>query len=286
MISRLCAAIVLTSLLVASSTAQTIRFDTNVGTFDMELNPTGNPNLQGHVDNLMAYIDSGRYERTVINRADEGFVMQMGGFQLDTLTLPATFDDFNDVESFANVIVDADNDGTVDFDVTGLGNERGTVSLALSAGDANSGNSSFFVNVGDNTGALDAQNFVAFANITNMATVDLIMSLPQTDYAGGSLAGDDVPTLNNNVSVFIERAFVIESLADQAAAKRAADDAMMGGMMDEMIMDDVEALAAISGGDAVAAPFTVQAIAVPEPPALVLAVGALMMIYIMKPSRN
>ncbi len=286
MILRLCTAIVFTCLLVASSAAQTIRFDTNVGTFDMELNPTGNPNLQGHVDNLMAYIDSGRYDRTVINRAAEGFVMQMGGFQLDTLTLPATFDDFNDVESFGNVTVDADNDGTVDFDVTGLGNERGTVSLALSAGDANSGNSSFFVNVDDNTGSLDAQNFVAFANITNMATIDLIMSLPQTDYAGGSLAGDDVPTLNNNMSVFIERAFVLESLADQAAEDRAAVDATMGDMMDGMIMEDIAALTAISGDGSAPAPFAAQTIAVPEPAALVLAVGALVMIYIMKPNRK
>ena len=272
MLLRCCSAVVLSSFLLVPVTAQTVRFDTNVGTFDLELNPTGNPNLQGHVDNLLAYVDSGRYDLTVINRAQEDFVMQMGGFQLDTLVLPDNFSDFPAVESFGNVIVDADEDGTADFDLTGLDNTRGTVSLALS-GPLNSGSSSFFVNVGDNTGSLNPQGFIPFATVNDMATIDLIMGLQQGVLSDGGLAGSDIPLLDSNQLVFVERAFVVETAAEEAMAMMADD------------MDDIsEAMAAIGSEVSSSSTASLQALTVPEPPALMLAVGALMLILLMKPS--
>ena len=45
-------------------------FETNAGSFDMELNPTHEPLLQGNVDNLLQYVTTGRYDNTVINRAE------------------------------------------------------------------------------------------------------------------------------------------------------------------------------------------------------------------------
>jgi len=270
MFLRLCAAAFLSAFLFVPAVAQTIRFDTNVGTFDMELNPTGNPNLQGHVDNILAYVEAGRYDLTVINRAAENFVMQMGGFQLDTLLLPNNFSDFSSVPAFDPVIVDADNDGTVDFDVTNLLNTRGTVSLALSA-SANTGTSSFFVNFGTNT-SLDAANlrFVPFASITDMATVDLIFGLPQANLNDGGLAGDDVPILEGNRLVFVERAFILETVDESLAA---------------MMNNDGESLAGLGGEFNSNPPPSPQALSVPEPPALVLAAAALMAILVTKPSR-
>ncbi len=263
MLSRFCSALVLGCLVVVPVAAQTVRFDTNVGTFDMELNPTGNVNLQGHVDNMLAYVNSGRYDLTVINRAAEDFVMQMGGFQLETLVLPPNFSDFASVESFGEVIVDADGDGTADFDLTGLVNTRGTVSLALS-GPLNSGSSSFFINIGDNTSVLDPQGFIPFATISDMATIDLILGVPQAVLSDGGLAGADVPVLNSNRIVFVERAFVLET--------------------------DITAASALSvsagGSSASSLPLASQVVAVPEPPALVLAIGALVAIYILKPSKK
>ncbi len=262
MLSRICSAAVLGCLLFVPAMAQTVRFDTNVGTFDLELNPTGNPNLQGHVDNMIAYVEAGRYDLTVINRAAEGFVMQMGGFQLDTLLLPDNFSDFPSVTPFAPVFVDADNDGTVDFDVTNLLNTRGTVSLALSA-TANTGTSSFFVNIGDNPN-LDADNlrFVPFASINDMATIDLIMGLPQGVLADGGLGGSDIPLLDSNRLVFVERAFVVETAEEELAA-------LMG-----------------EGGSLLGSEAASESLTVPEPPALVLAVAALMAILVMKPSKK
>ncbi len=271
MLLRLCSAVVLCGLLLVPASAQTIRFDTNVGTFDMELNPTGNTNLQGHVDNMIAYVEAGRYDLTVINRAAENFVMQMGGFRIDTLNLPTNFSDFPSVPSFDPVIVDADSDGTVDFDVTNLLNTRGTVSLALSA-NANTGTSSFFVNLGTNP-SLDADSlrFVPFASIKNMATIDLILGLPQANLADGGLAGDDVPLLENNRIVFVERAFILEPTLEGIAA-------MMG--------EEGETLSSLSGGGNSTPSASVQALSVPEPPALVLAIAALVAIYVMKPGKK
>jgi len=274
MLSRFCNAVLLGSLLILPATAQTVvRFDTNVGTIDMELNPTGNPNLQAHVDNFVAYVDSGRYDLTVINRAAEGFVMQMGGFQLDTLLLPSSFSDFPSVPAFDPVIVDADGDDMVDFDVTNLLNTRGTVSLALST-TSNTGTSSFFVNIGDNpTLDLDLLRFVPFASIGDMATIDLIMGLQQGVLDDGGLASADIPLLDNNRLVFVERAFILDVAAEAAA--------LMSGVGD--LSGSPAAISAALSANSTTAP---PSLTVPEPPALVLAVGALVLIYIMKPSKH
>jgi cyclophilin family peptidyl-prolyl cis-trans isomerase len=200
-------------LSVAGLSAQTIRFDTNVGTFDMTLNPTGNPFLQGHVDNIIAYTTSGRYDLTVINRAATNFVLQMGGFQAPFLTLPSRFSAFPSVVADDPVIVDANRDGNIDFDIGDLSNTRGTVSLALSSNNANSGTSSFFVNLNDSNNFLDDSNFIPFAEIRNMETVNLIMSLPQAnlDSSGSNLAAINIPILEDNKLVIIERAFVLDA---------------------------------------------------------------------------
>lgn len=194
--------------------AQTVRFFTTAGDFDMQLNPTNNSDLQAHVDNLVAYIGSGRYHAGVINRAPDDFVLQLGGFtgrdvSIDTVPLGG----FDSIDSFNDVVVDANNDGQVDFDTTGLTNTRGTVSLALAAGDANSGGSSFFVNIGDNS-FLDSQSFVPFATIDNMATINRIMGLEKADISSqvgqsGSLAYTDVPLTEDGELVIIENVMVV-----------------------------------------------------------------------------
>ncbi len=324
MFLRLCSAVVLGFLFLLPASAQTIRFDTNVGAIDFLLNPTNNSNLQPHVENILTYVNSGRYDLSVINRAADGFVLQFGGFTLDPLVLPDSFGAFTNIPSFDPVIVDADNDGTVDFDVTSLLNTRGTVSLALSA-NANTGTSSFFVNLGANP-SLDAANmrFVPFAQVVDMATVDLILSLPQTNFAGGGLAGDDVPTLNGTGVVFIERAFVLEAEGSTTAITfstrtrqdTAGDtteitfstltaDSDAGGSTPVTLSDltpagdssgsapvtfstvtPIAQAVSSAASASIGATAAVQSFAVPEPSALVLAVGALMVILVMKPSKK
>jgi len=217
------AAALLAAVIQTGATAQIMRFTTNVGSFDMRLNPTNDPNLQPLVDNIVAYIGLGRYNHSAINRAvefgpgaDDDFVLQMGGF----MAFPSTPDLWASllmpVERLANVTVDANNDGAVDF--TAGSNTRGTVSLALQQGQPNSGTSSFFINLGDNS-SLNGQGFVPFANIQNMATVDRIMRLTQRDLseaAGepGNATFTDVPLATDGQIVILEDIQVVSANAN------------------------------------------------------------------------
>lgn len=206
------------ALVATVGTAQaeeTVRFATNAGTFDVMLNPTGNPNLQSHVLNFLQYVNSGRYAGTVINRTQDNFVIQMGGFVApgETLdTLPSN--GFEAVQSFDPVIVDADFNGVIDFDTAGLSNTRGEISLALNSTGPNSGTSSFFINLVDNS-FLDNQGFVPFARIVDMTPIDAFEALPDvnlTQEAGTSsnnLGYTDVPVVDGDEFLIIDSAKVI-----------------------------------------------------------------------------
>jgi peptidyl-prolyl cis-trans isomerase A (cyclophilin A) len=221
MLKRLAAAAAVLLVIHTGAVAQTMRFTTNVGSFDMVLNPTDDPNLQPIVDNIVAYIGLGRYHFSALNRAADGnagtaddFVLQMGGFMgfpnVPDLwaRLHTPIEKLND-----GVVVDADGDGQVDFNA--LSNTRGTVSLALAAGNPNSGTSSFFINLGSNT-FLDDQGFVPFARIENMITIDKIMQLMQTDLSDevgqpGNLAYSDVPLTEAGKLVVVKDVEVVEA---------------------------------------------------------------------------
>lgn len=204
------AAFVIAVLLPGASNAQIMRFQTSVGSFDMELNPTNDANLKPLVDNMVAYIGLGRYHYTAINRAAEDFVLQMGSF----LGFPPTPENYlgllQEIRRLDSVVVDSNGDGQVDF--SSLSNTRGTVSLALSAGNPNSGTSSFFINLGDNSG-LDSQGFVPFARIADMTTIDRIMGLQQTNLTGdpNDLTFSDVPLLDNGRLVILQSVRVLQA---------------------------------------------------------------------------
>ncbi len=275
MATRFLTALILGLALVPTvAKAQTVRFDTNVGNIDLVLNPNGLPELRAHVDNILAYVDAGRYENVVLNRADTGtdphdpaddFVLQFGGF-LTSSQVFSSFSDFPSVESFDPVIVDFDGDGQVDFNTTELSNTRSTVTLALS-GPPNTGTSSFFVNVEDNGPLLDPQGFVPFAQVVDMSTVDYIMRLSQVSDPSAGLASSNIPVLNdNNLLVFVERAFVLDS---DPAVPFAASSTLS------------ETLSDLSSSSSVGLPV----LSVPEPPALVLVVGSLMVLAVLKGPR-
>jgi cyclophilin family peptidyl-prolyl cis-trans isomerase len=225
MIRRLCLAVALSALVAASARGQVVRFQTTVGDFDMVLNPTNNARLQGHVDNMLEYIENDRYRGSWINRAAENFVLQMGGFYSHTKRVPMTIEHTHAVGSFGNVF------GEPAAENSGLSNTAGTVALALSGlptGGTNqdSGSSSFFVNLTSNA-FLDA-DFTVFAMIPDMTTINNIMALMQTDLTAdpdfgagnGNLGFSDVPLEDAGFQVFIKHTFVIND-AMEAARVRA-----------------------------------------------------------------
>jgi cyclophilin family peptidyl-prolyl cis-trans isomerase len=291
MATRVVTALFLCLLLIAPAAAITVRFDTNVGNIDLLLNTT-NPNLKPQVDNILAYIDAGRYEHVVLNRASDGvagdptddFVLQFGGFTLATEQF-SSFDAFSPVEAFDPVFVDFNNDGVIDFDTSDLTNTRGTVSLALS-NSPNTGTSSFFVNLGDNSG-LDAQGFVPFANVVDMSTVDYILRLNQVSDPNGGLASSDIPVIDeDNLLVFVERAYCLDCdamapmalLAESLVAESGDESSKVGSPAASAAASTVASASTSSDG--------LQVASVPEPPALVLAVGAFMVWTIIKGPRR
>jgi cyclophilin family peptidyl-prolyl cis-trans isomerase len=199
--------------------AQVVRFQTSIGDFDLVLNPTSNPLLQGHVDNMLHYVLSGRYDDTVINRAAKesdgtGFVLQMGGFETLSPAIPATVNGFQQIETFDPI------EG-VPAGFVGLSNTIGTVGLALSGnGDGstnrNSGQSSFYINLNNNS-FLDS-DFAVFARVANMTTVNSIMARPTLDLTSNPAFGDafdlaftEVPVLPSGNLVLIRKAFVVQN---------------------------------------------------------------------------
>jgi cyclophilin family peptidyl-prolyl cis-trans isomerase len=224
--NRLSLALVVATLLTFAvapvQAQQVVRFQTTVGDFDMVLNPTDNPVFDAHVENMLHYIETDAYRGSWINRAAEGFVLQMGGFFSHTKRVPI------DISSTRPVATINPVEGEPASENPGFSNTVGTVAMALSGGangtNQDSGTSSFFVNLTDNN-FLDA-DFTVFAAIPDMTTINKIMALTQVDLTedpdfgagSGNLAFSDVALDENNFQVFVKRTFVVN---DPLAAAKA-----------------------------------------------------------------
>jgi cyclophilin family peptidyl-prolyl cis-trans isomerase len=252
MASRVGIALAIYLGIASAAAAQVVRFETSVGSFDMVLNPTNDLRLDGHVDNMLRYVANGNYNGSWINRADEGFVLQMGGFFSHTLRPPMTIASARPVDTFDPVRGQPM--------ISGLSNTLGTVSLALPSGPGgaipDAGTSSFFINLRDNSGLDNA--FTVFAAVPDMTVVNEIMALMQRDLTAdplfgespGNLAFIDVPLQDNGFQVFITRAFVVSDAMAVTAATAGVQSIM--------------AQSAASAGGVSSSPQVASA-AVPEP---------------------
>jgi cyclophilin family peptidyl-prolyl cis-trans isomerase len=204
--------VVLASLLsAADASAQIVRFHTTLGPLDVVLNPTGAPQLQPYVDGFLQYVNAGAYDGVVIHRAQKDFVVQLGSLTTTVTTtdaIPST--GFDQAPPLAPVIVDSDDNGVVDFDVSAFSNTRGQVAFALTPPSPNVTTGSFFVNLSDNS-FLDAQGFVPFASIPDMSLINAINDLERVDPFGDpfNLTYSDIPVVNGNQLLFVERAVVV-----------------------------------------------------------------------------
>ena len=102
MASRIGIALAICVGIASPAASQVVRFETSIGEFDMVLNPRNEARLRGHVDMLL-YVENGAYNSSWINRADEGFVLQMGGFYSHTLRPPLTIASTRPVNAFAPI---------------------------------------------------------------------------------------------------------------------------------------------------------------------------------------
>jgi len=104
-----------------------IRFTTNLGSFDLELDAKAAPKT---VTNFERYVKEGFYNGTLFHRVIDGFMIQGGGFEAG----------MQHKEGHAPIENEAMN---------GLKNDKYTIAMARTS-DPHSATSQFFINVSDN----------------------------------------------------------------------------------------------------------------------------------------
>ena len=104
-----------------------IRFTTNKGVFDVELNEAVAPKT---CENFLAYVREGFYNGTIFHRVISGFMIQGGGFEPGLIQKPT----HEPIENEA---------------ANGLKNDKYTIAMART-NEPHSATSQFFINVADN----------------------------------------------------------------------------------------------------------------------------------------
>jgi cyclophilin family peptidyl-prolyl cis-trans isomerase len=204
-----CAAVAVTAVAADDARATTVRFTSNVGTFDVDLFDTLTPLT---VANFLSYVNAGLYNDSFIHRSVPGFVVQGGGYYINNASI-------SPVPTFPPIYNEFYSEQAALPAGTHI-NVRGTIAMAKIYGEPNSATSQFFFNLVDNSGigtgpggtnifgGLDFQSggFTTFGTVTGsgMDVLDAIAGLPVAN-AGGSftelpLTGDGAPVLANLVT--------------------------------------------------------------------------------------
>lgn len=168
-----------------SLNATTVRFATNVGSFDVALFDEATPITVG---NFLDYVDSGAYENTIIHRSPPNFVIQGGGYRAD----------FSEIQSNDPIVNESE-----------ISNQRGTIAMARTS-DPNSATNQWFINVVDNE-HLDG-GFAVFGEVLGdgMSVVTDINDLA-TRNAGGAFGL--LPVLDPSLGNTPDNLVVIQNIS-------------------------------------------------------------------------
>lgn len=126
------AAIALSSM---SASATIVEFETSLGNFKVNLHDETTPIT---VENFLSYVNDGNYNNTIIHRTVENFVVQGGGAKFEGTLPPVWIDTKAEIRNepvYSNVTA--------------------TISMAKRGGQINSATSQWFINLKDNSAALD-----------------------------------------------------------------------------------------------------------------------------------
>lgn len=137
------------------------------------------------VANFLNYVNRGDYNNSVFHRLATGFVLQGGGFKLNT-TKPG--------DTSLDTIP---TDPAVQNEF-GASNTIGTVAMAKLGNDPNSATDQFFFNLADNSSNLDNQNggFTVFGKVDSATDQATVASLATTPVSAQDTPFDQIP-LNN-----------------------------------------------------------------------------------------
>jgi cyclophilin family peptidyl-prolyl cis-trans isomerase len=152
-----------TAVNVHLAVGSVMRFETNSGTFDVELLDTAAPLT---VANFKNYETSTDYDNMIVHRNFAGQFVQGGDFRVNSGNITT----FTKDAAITNEFNPANS------------NIRGTLSMALIPNQPNSGTSGWFFNVGDNS-SLDGAQHTVFGRVigTGMSVVDAINAIPSRD---------------------------------------------------------------------------------------------------------
>ena len=117
-----------------------VRIETSMGNVVIELNRI---KAKITVDNFLGYVSRGQYDKTLIHRIEEGYLIQGGGFNTN----------YSEVTPDEPIFNESGN---------GLKNKEGTIAMAKQLNDAHSATNQFFINLNDNTN-LDPGNSWGYA---------------------------------------------------------------------------------------------------------------------------
>ena len=106
-----------------------VRIETSMGNVILELDRF---RAKMTVNNFLGYVARGQYDKTMIHRVEEGYLIQGGGFLAD----------YREIEPDDPVFNESGN---------GLKNREGTIAMAKQLNDAHSATSQFFFNLNDNS---------------------------------------------------------------------------------------------------------------------------------------
>jgi len=167
--------------LCGSAQSTIVRFETNVGDFEVLMFEDVAPNT---VANFMSYVESGSYDGTIVHRNVPDFVIQGGGYdeELERITTDAPI-----LNEFAT------------------SNTRGTIAMAKTS-DPDSATNQWFINIADNTFLDSPSNsggFTVFGEILGdgMDVVDLINQLPTDASNGGPFR--ELPLVSTDIDSFV-----------------------------------------------------------------------------------
>lgn len=175
----LCAALLGGAFLPLSTQATVVRFQTSMGSFDVNLFDSTAPKT---VANFLDYVRTGAYDNTVIHRSVFGFIVQGGGYQFDDAEKAITpIDSFDPVENEPN-----------------LSNLKGTIAMAKLSGDPDSATNQWFFNLSNNSANLDNQNggFTPFGVVMGDGMKEVLYPIEQLRTYYLSSAASDIPLID------------------------------------------------------------------------------------------
>lgn len=213
--------VAMAALFAPAANATIVQFQTVLGPFEVNLYDQSTP---AAVANFLAYVNAGAYNKAVVHRAVNGFVVQGGGFT------------YQGSETLASVVQNAPVVNEPKFS-----NVRGTIAMAKLSGDANSATNQWFINLGDNSANLDVQNggFTVFGQVigNGMSVLDAINALPKftfsspfdsiplRDYTAQN-ATDNVEITDRHL-VLVTAIVVLDGAADTAAGLSPAPNTLI-----------------------------------------------------------